>query len=43
MLRHKNKVLPVFKLGPQHSFSIVSGVMIKDVVVSKSVSNRAKN
>ena len=31
------------KFDPQNSFSIVSGVMIEEVVVSESVSNRAKN
>ena len=35
--------LPVFKLDPQDAFSILSGVIIEEVAVSKSVSNRARN
>ena len=33
----------MIKLDPQDSFSIVPGVMIEEIVVSKSVSDRAKN
>ena len=35
--------LPVFKLDPQDFFSILSGVMVEEVAVSKSVPSRARN